>query len=177
MAYSPTLRRINFDALAANADISTRRAAYMPQLALRVESSYGSVSDNRAMLVLLAQPGAGLSAQSGVDAALARRDAVRQTAEAAQRDVREHITLDWNNWAAARLRLSNAEHASSTSTEVFESYVRQYAASRKTWLDVLNAVREATQAELAMEDAKSQTQAAVLRLKVQIGGLNSGNEK
>lgn len=175
--HSPTLRRINFDALAANADIDTRRAAYMPQLALRAESSYGSVTDNRAMLVLLAQPGAGLSAQSGVDAALARREAVRQAADAALRDVRERMALDWNDWTAARARLGNAELARSTSTEVFESYARQYAAGRKTWLDVLNAVREATQAELALDDATSQMQAAALRLKVQTGGLNSGNEK
>ncbi len=172
LAHSPTLRRMNFESEAASADIDSKRSAYMPQLALRLESSHGSVSDNRALLVLQAQPGAGLSARSGVNAALARRESIRQTADAAQRDARQQVTLDWNEWTAARSRAENAEQARATSAEVSESYARQYTAGRKTWLDVLNAVREATQAELALVDARSQMQAAVLRLKVLTGSLN-----
>jgi adhesin transport system outer membrane protein len=172
VAYSPTLRRLRFEAQAADADINSKRSAYMPHLSFRLESSQGSVSDNRAMLVFLAQPGAGLSAKSGVDAAIARREATRQSAEAAQRDVRQQITFDWNDWTAARSRLENAEQVRNTSAEVSESYARQYTAGRKSWLDVLNAAREASQAELALVDAQSQMQAAVLRLKAQTGGLN-----
>jgi len=169
---SPTLQRLDFEAQAANADIDSKRSAYMPQLALRLESTQGSISDNRILLVLQAQPGAGLSARSGVSAALARRDSTRQALEAAQRDVRQQLALDWNEWTAARSRVDNAEQVRSTSAEVSESYARQYTAGRKTWLDVLNAVREATQAELALVDAKSQMQAAALRLKVQTGVLD-----
>lgn len=169
---SPTLQRLEFEAQAANADIDSKRSAYMPQLALRLESTQGSISDNRILLVLQAQPGAGLSARSGVSAAVARRDSTRQALEAAQRDVRQQLALDWNEWTAARSRVDNAEQVRSTSAEVSESYARQYTAGRKTWLDVLNAVREATQAELALVDAKSQMQAAALRLKVQTGVLD-----
>jgi len=172
LAHSPALRRLKFEAEAANAEIDSKRSAYMPQLSLRLESSHGATTDNRALLVLLAQPGAGLSAKSGVDAALARREATRLIAEVTQRDVRQQIALDWNESTAARSRLDNAEQVRSTSAEVSESYARQYTAGRKTWLDVLNAVREATQAELALVDVKSQMQAAVLRLKAQTGGLN-----
>lgn len=172
LAHSPTLRRLKFEAEAANSDIDAKRSAYMPQLSLRLESSHGDTSDNRALLVLLAQPGAGLSARSGVDAALARREATRLAAETAQRDVRERVSLDWNEWTAARSRQDNAEQVRGTSVEVAESYARQYTAGRKTWLDVLNAVREATLAEQTLVDARSQMQAAVLRLKAQTGELN-----
>ena len=144
----------------------------MPQLSLRLESSQGSVSDNRALLVLLAQPGAGLSAASGVNAALARREAALRAAEAARRDIEQQIALDWNEWTAARARVDNAEQARATSAEVSDSYARQYTAGRKTWLDVLNAVREASQAELSLVDARNQMQAAVLRLKTQTGVLD-----
>lgn len=171
LAHSPAIRRLNFEAQAANADIDAKRSAYMPQLSLRLESSHGDVSDNRALLVLLAQPGAGLSAKSGVEAALARREAARLAAETARRDVRQQIALDWNEWQAARARADNAEQARATAAEVSESYARQYTAGRKTWLDVLNAVREATQAELSLVDANSQMRAAVLRLKAQTGAL------
>ena len=172
LARSPLLRRLNFEAEAATADIDSKRSAYMPQLSLRLESSQGSVSDNRALLVLLAQPGAGLSAASGVNAALARREAALRAAEAARRDIEQQIALDWNEWTAARARVDNAEQARATSAEVSDSYARQYTAGRKTWLDVLNAVREASQAELSLVDARNQMQAAVLRLKTQTGVLD-----
>ncbi len=178
LAYSPTLRRLAFEEEAANADIDSKRSAYMPQLVLRLENSTGAqVTDNRAMLVLMAQPGAGLSAKSGADAAVARREAARMAREAAGRDMRERLTLDWNEWVAARLRLENADQARAMSSEVFESYARQYTTGRKTWIDVLNAVRETTQAELAAVDARTSMLAASLRLRARSGTLGSTAEK
>lgn len=181
LAHSPTLRRLAFEEEAANAEIAAKRSVYMPQLALRLESSAGQAldnragreTDNRAMLVLLAQPGAGLSAKSGADAAVAKREAARMARAAAERDTRERVTLDWNEWLAARLRLENANQARAMSTEVFESYARQYTAGRKTWIDVLNAVREATQSGLAADDARAQMLAASLRLRALTGTLTS----
>lgn len=176
LAHSPTLQRLTYEEEAANAEIVSKRSAYMPQLALRLESSAGQVSDNRAMLVLLAQPGAGLSAKSNADAAVARREAARMAREAAERDLRERVTQDWNEWVAARLRLENANQARAMSTEVSESYARQYTTGRKTWIDVLNAVREATQSELAADDAHTQMLAASLRLRALTGTLPTGTQ-
>lgn len=176
IAYSPTLKRLAFEEAAADEDIASKRSAYMPQLAVRLEHSTGSTtglkSDSRALLVLEAQPGAGLSAISGVNAAIARREAVRQSREATLRDLRERVNMDWNELVAARLRLDNAHQARAMSAEVFESYARQYTAGRKTWIDVLNAVREATQSEFAVADAEAQATAAALRLRLLTSGLN-----
>ncbi len=171
LAWSPTLRRLAYEEDAANADIVSKRSAYMPQLALRLQRNVGQANDSSVMLVLTAQPGAGLSARSGVDAAIAKREAARMAREAAERDVRERVTLDWNEWVAVRLRLENAHQSRAMSTEVFESYARQYVIGRKTWIDVLNAVREATQSQLALEDIQTQTLAASLRLRAQTGAL------
>lgn len=179
LAHSPALRRLAFEEETAHAEIASKRAAYMPQLVFRVERSVGGVRgqapDNRAMLVLLAQPGAGLSALSGADAAVARHEAARLARAAAERDTRERVTLDWNEWVAARLRLENADQARAMSAEVAESYARQYTAGRKTWIDVLNAVREATQSELAVGDAQAQMLAASLRLRELTGTLTSSS--
>ncbi|MBA3057788.1 MAG: hypothetical protein FP823_07770 [Rhodoferax sp.] len=175
LARSPTLRRLVFEEATAQADIAAKRSAYLPQLVLRLEnSSGGQTPEQRAMLVLLAQPGAGLSAKSGADAAVARREAARLAREAAERDVRERVTLDWNEWQAARMRLDNASQARAMSTEVSDSYARQYTTGRKTWIDVLNAVREATQSELAVDDAQAQMLAAGLRLRALTGTLTDG---
>ena len=171
LGYSPTLRRLIYEEEAANADIDFKRSAYMPQLSLRLEKNTGQTQSSSAMLVLQAQPGAGLSAVSGVDAAIARREAARMAREAAERSTSERITLDWNEWVAARLRQENAAQSRIMSTDVFESYTRQYVIGRKSWIDVLNAVREATLAQFALEDARAQVIAASLRLRAQAGTL------
>ena len=174
LAHSPTLRRLSFEEEIAVADIASKRSAYMPQLVLRLERASGGQSpDTRAMLVLVAQPGAGLSARSGAEAAVARREAARMAREAGERDARERVTLDWNEWLASRLRLENAKLASAMTSEVSASYARQYTAGRKTWVDVLNAVREATISELAADDAQAQMLAASLRLRALSGTLTS----
>lgn len=174
VAYSPTLRRLDYEAQAADSEIALQRSAYMPKVLLRVEKPTGGINaDNRtrAMLVLQAQPGAGLSAKAGVDAAVARREGARSAHDAAERDVRERFTIDWNEAEASRERLGNAGESSTTSTQVFESYARQYVIGRKSWNDVLNAVREATQAQLLLEDTRAQAIAASLRLAAQTGTL------
>lgn len=172
LGYSPTLRRLTYEEEAANADIDSKRSAYMPQLSLRLEKSVGQTQASSAMLVLQAQPGAGLSAGDGVDAAISRREIVRLAREAAERDLRDSVALDWNEWVAARMRLENAKLTSAMSTEVFESYRRQYVIGRKSWIEVLNAVREATQSQFSVKDASTQTIAASLRLRVLTGQLN-----
>ena len=181
LAFSPLLRRLGYEADAADAEIDLRRAAYVPQLAVRLERNVGSsfqnsqpfFNDSRVMLVLQAQPGAGLSSLSGVEAARARREAAQSARHAGDRDSRERTTIDWNEWAAARLRLENARLAVATSDEVLDSYTRQYVIGRKTWIDVLNAVRETALSQFALEDTRAQAIAASLRLRANSGTLVS----
>ncbi len=174
VVYSPTLRRLGFEAQAADSDVALQRSAYLPKVVLRLEKPTGGIqADNRARALLLfqMQPGAGLSARAGVDAAMARHDGLRAARDSAERDVRERFILDWNEAAASRQRLGNAGEASTTSSQVFESYARQYVIGRKSWNDVLNAVREATQARFTLEDTRGQAIAASLRLAAQTGTL------
>lgn len=172
LSFSPLMRRLAHEEGVAEAEVGARRAAYMPQLVLRLESNKTErTTDNRGMLVLLAQPGAGLSAKSGVDAALARREAARLAREAAERELRERVTLDWNEWTAALNRSKAAGEARSMSREVYESYARQYTAGRKSWIDVLNAVRESVQSEWAVADTHAQMLGASLRLRALMGAL------
>jgi adhesin transport system outer membrane protein len=178
LAASPTLRRLRHEEMAATADIDSSRSAYLPSVALRFEHSTGtSVSDDsRAFLVLLAQPGAGFSAGSGVEAAIAQRETVRLTSVAAEREIRERIALDWNEWVAGRLRFEAAQNASEISSEVFDSYARQYVIGRKSWIDVLNAVRETLTSFFTLADARSQTFAAGLRLQTQTAPSEMKNQ-
>lgn len=170
LAYSPMLKRLAFEEQLAETDIASKQSAYSPQLTLRLEHSAAQqTSDSRAILVLSAQPGAGLSARSGVQAAVARREAARLAREAAQRDIEERVTQDWNDWQSSQQRFANAERGQTMSSEVSASYARQFTTGRKSWIDVLNAVRETTQAQWAVDDARAQVLAANLRLRAQMG--------
>jgi adhesin transport system outer membrane protein len=106
-----------------------------------------------------------------VAAAVAKQNATRLQRDTAVRDITERVSMDWDEWSAARQRLDNARLASSSAKEVFESYTRQYTAGRKTWLDVLNTVRESTQSESAAADAYAEVTGASLRLRLVTGNL------
>ncbi|MBE0627097.1 MAG: TolC family protein [Burkholderiales bacterium] len=184
LAWSPTLSRLGFEEEAAKAEVESRRSVYKPQVSLRFESSHASAplngnldyTTNRVMLVLEAQTGAGLSARSGVEAALGRLDAARQQRAVALRDLQERLLIDWDELTAARERYENATLASRSAKEVYESYARQYTAGRKTWLDVLNTVRESALSDIAATDANAQAEAAALRLKLLSGNLTGISE-
>lgn len=172
LSHAPVIARLTQDERATGAELQQRRAVVMPQLVLRLEQAVGGGSpQSRAMLVLQAQPGAGLSALSGVSAATARRESARRALEAAQREVREQVELAWSEWAAARERLEMARRASDINAEVSESYARQFVIGRKSWVEVLNAVRESTQARYLATDARAQVASAGLRLRALTGGL------
>lgn len=172
LAHAPALRRLEQEERAIAAEIEQRRAAVLPQVALRLEHGMGGgAAQTRAMVVLQAQPGAGLSARSAVAAATARREGARQSADAVRRELREQVESAWNDWVSARERLEMVQRASDINAEVVDSYTRQFVIGRKSWVEVLNAVREATQARYLVVDARAQAAAAAWRLRALVGKL------
>jgi outer membrane protein, adhesin transport system len=183
VAASPTLSRLVFEEDAAEAQIKVKKAVFWPSLALRYEkgfnnnpSLYGSASDNRVMAVLEAQPGAGLSAFSGVASAVARKEAATQERRGVLLDLQRVISDAWSDMEAARNQLQVSATAQSSAEEVAESYKRQYIIGRKAWLDVLNSVREATQTELSVVDAKAQLSVATLRIALLTDKIKMGTK-
>ena len=172
VARSPVLERLDRTALAAGADVDARRSVLYPQLAFRLEKQFGTAADNRALVVLRAQPGAGLSAGTAVAAAQRRVDEAVQARAEAVRALREQVETIWVQYGSALERLEGVRQSVDMSQAVSESYARQYVAGRKTWIDVLNAVREVTQSQFAFVDAGAQARTAGLTLWLLTGGLD-----
>lgn len=174
---SPTLRRYDYQEKAAEADITVKKAAYLPQVSVRFDKFYGqdlitpqdTTRGSRVMLVIQAEPGAGLSAAAGVGAAVAAKNAAIEARTAALRDLRLVVSTDWDEYMGARERFQSSTLSTASSKAVYESYVRQYTIGKKSWLDVMNTVREASQSEMTTADAKAQMTAAALRLEVRTG--------
>jgi adhesin transport system outer membrane protein len=169
---SPVLARLQQTSLAAVEDINVRRSVIMPSLAFRLErqttpitvGSSTTYTDNRALIVLRAEPGAGLSAASNIAAAQSRYDQAVFARSEAERAVREQVQTAYAEWRAAQSRLDAARLATSTSESVFDSYSRQYVIGRKTWIDVLNGTREVTQSQFVLADSEALLRASALRL-------------
>lgn len=168
---SPGLATLEQEQTAAAADIRAERANLFPVLAIRLEHERGRIEESRALIVLESRFDAGLSTLANTRASSARRDALRRERETAERQLRTDVSVAWQQYLAAQVRLDSAERQRQGTREVFESYTRQYVIGQKSWLDVLNAVREATAAAIAVEDARSQMRGPMLRIALLTGRL------
>ena len=177
VSHSPRLAQLGFQQQAAKADTRGERAARFPTLALRLEqreSRGGDISapersDTRLLMVMESNFGAGLSTMASIDAASARQESLEQEREAAVRELRSEVADLWHQREAASLRFDSAEQTRLGAERVSASYNRQYAIGQKSWLDLMNAVREASSAGLAVEDARADVFRASWRLATLIG--------
>jgi hypothetical protein len=60
-----------------------------------------------------------------------------------------------------------------TNVAIVDSFLRQYRVGRKSWLDVLNAQREAVQARYSLADVDAQALSGALRVRLVTGSLSA----
>ncbi len=168
----PALRKIDFELVASQADVDSAKAAFWPQVTVRMEYVDGKqVSEQRTMLTLGSQLGAGLSSRANVNAALSRKDALAEDRKVTVAQLETTVVESWYAFAGARYRLSNTHNYRDRTLAIFESYTRLYAAGQKSWLDVMNAARELVSSALAVEDTEAEKLNAALGLLLLTGKL------
>lgn len=163
----------------AEQEEAQRRVAAMPTLALDASYSFlGAAntgnSDARVILeVNGALEGLGFSSYANVRAskasALAARRALEQSRNAI---VREVATTYENRMMQQELSESLAQSVAAM-TQIFESYLRQHEAGRKSWLEVLNLARELNTQELLRVEAMNDVLTLSLRLMALGGDLEA----
>lgn len=170
---------------AANAEVAVSRATLLPQLVVGHEQRMGSLlpgqSRDFTYVAVQYQPGAGLSAASATAAASARAEGARDALAAARREIEQRVTNEWNLAVALRAQLPHTADLVGATREVVDSYMRQYTVGRKSWIDVLNAQRELTQALYSQADARTGALASTVRLRILVGDherrAESGDER
>ncbi|MDD5250602.1 MAG: TolC family protein [Rhodocyclaceae bacterium] len=175
-AYSPTLHRLEAELQQAKTDVDSRKSALMPQLSARYERLGGSDSTtnipyDRVMLVVAFQPGAGLSSVSQMDASMKRVQAAQSAIEAGERDATERALNQLNEANSFAEQLAPTLDYAQATRDVMASYLRQYTAGRKSWLDVLNTQRELAQARYAAADVNAGVLVSSLKLDALTGRL------
>lgn len=171
LAHDPALARLAAEEAAAEADIRVKKSQFMPTVSVVAERYLGPASFNRIWLQVSAQPGAGLSSLDTVRAAVARQEAVAQSRLNAERELEQSVEADLASHAAAREQLSVGNLLRQSTQDVADSYARQFVAGRKSWLEVLNAVREAMLARLTVIDARALLGQTAWRLQVRTLGF------
>jgi adhesin transport system outer membrane protein len=160
--FSPVLRRLRFDVAAASAEERVARASILPQLS--GQYTYSEAFGHRVGLVLKAQSDGGLSRFTAAEAARLRIEASELQVAAGERQIRNQLLALLREYEAAALRLEGSLSASASARRVMESYMRQFTSGRRTWLDVMNAVRETNGAEIDASEARISAQSALTRL-------------
>ncbi len=174
-AYAPTLKRLEQERDVVQNDVKARRAQLYPNVSLRYEKFSGAASVvplDRMLVVLEYQPGAGLSSMSAIGAAVKRAGMAARAIDSGLREITEK-TL--NQYSEARAFVDQIEPSKAYATAasgVMASYLRQYTTGRKSWLDVMNAQREQTQARYAAVDVAAGALLSSLKLDILTGRLN-----
>ena len=167
VAYDPELRRLNALVAVANADLDVSKASILPQVA--AQYSYDNVFGNRMGLVLRQQTNGGLSQFSQVERSRLQIQAALENVRVSEQQLRREIANDIIEYDAAKARAQISSGAASTAARVSESYMRQFITGRRSWLDVMNALREAVNAEIGRVDSEATAMSAAVRLTLRSG--------
>ena len=174
---SATILQKKLEVVLARTASDLATANMLPSLYGKVEqdiysrTSYGSQSQGTRVGIVFegTLEGFGLSGWKRVKSSTARVDAARSEVEAARNEVRRQVRgllTDLRNLQA----IVNSNQQLVTSTEeTLNSFMRQYDAGRKSWVDVLNAQRELSDARLSLVQSRSSLLETRARLAVQLG--------
>lgn len=176
LGYSPQMKRLGAETNAVKAEVEVKKSVLNPQIAVRHELLWGKNYPNTATyLALTMQTGNGLSAKSAIDEVRAQESASAYKEQATIKDISDSVRTDWNKVQSAREDTAILRELVSVTRDMYESYVRQYAAGRKTWLDVLNARSESIQARYSLIDTEWGGALSAIKLRIATGELTASS--
>jgi hypothetical protein len=144
-----------------------------------LESQYGSYNtpgsptQNRLFVGVASHFGAGLSSLTQVSGAQARYAAALADVDSTRLSLGEQLQADFAQAEAGQARLAALVASLESSDNIARAWNRQFIAGRKTWLDVMNAVREQAQLEGQIADAKAAQLLLSWRLAIVARGVDS----
>jgi adhesin transport system outer membrane protein len=137
---------------AAEAQRDVAKAQLLPQVLLQL--SQNEITGARAALVLRMQLSNGASEFTAIESSDARIQRALAEFGEAQRRRREELRRQYILVRASNSRIEVGALAADAADQIVASYRRQFIAGRRSWLDVMNAVREAASARLLESNAR-----------------------
>ena len=171
---APELARLNAEERVAEEAIAATRSSLSPSLALRYQRVFGGgtfYATDQVFVGVTYQPGNGLSSFSAISEAESRRTGAVYAREVARLDLINRVRSLWQQADSSRRELSILNELVSSTQQVYESCLRQFPVGRRTWLELLLARRDATQAQYALADIRWSGFASQLKLELVTGQL------
>lgn len=173
---SPSLVKARQERELAASRLNTKQAEQWPQVYVRYDkplwdSTVHHITQPTLFAGVRYTPGAGFSGLAEAEALLTRVESQEVAIDAARREMRQSIQNDLEEFATSRERITAIEQSVKGSDLVLESYLRQFQANRKSWLDVLNSARELGQNQYSLAEAQASMLGALHRLQVRLGEL------
>ncbi len=165
-AFDPHRQRLEAEADIAAADAKASNAARFPSV--NAQYSYDDIYGHRLGVTVRAQV-TGLAEFTEARAGTLREGAARQKVDIALHDLRSQVSSDYIDYTSSLGRLDVARSSSRSTNEVRDSYIRQFTAGKRGWLDVMNAMREAMTAQLDALDNNYAAAQAQTRLLIRAG--------
>ncbi len=139
-----------------------RKADLYPEVYLRAGHRRGNFayadipSVNRVFLGLTSRLGAGLTTGMQLESIAKKREVLVSDLENVERTLREQIQTEWIQLSSALNRLPSLKQSLASARLTAQAWDRQFLAGRKSWMEVMNTVREVLQADLDLVDAETQ---------------------
>jgi len=166
-------RRSEVESARAQADV--RKSQMYPKVLLRAEyltyQNSALSNDSRASVVVQFTPDAGLASYSSYQAAATRIDSALAQLAADENATRLRARTNSSDYSAARRQVEELTPQVQALESAASSFMRQFEAGRKTWLDVLNTHKETLEARLSLSRATNSRDVAALRLMVNNGSF------
>ena len=169
----PAVQIARYEVVSAKNRLRSKEAERWPQVYVRVEKPIGTYTFNAnnsttIFAGLSYTPGAGFANLVEAQALGQRIAKSDMSVDAAIKDIQDAVLVDREEFSNAYAQISALQQSVNDSDAVLSSFERQFQASRKTWVDLLNQVRELAQNEYALADAQSTLMGAQLRLQLYV---------
>jgi adhesin transport system outer membrane protein len=174
MNQHPSIGKARAEAAQSQTRLDQKKAEAWPQLYARVTKPLSTpdarfTSGPTAFLGLRYSSSAGFGNQLQAQALATRVASAEELVNGAATDLRQNLQVDLDEYVNAKLRIASLEKSVKGADLVLESYLRQFQGGKKTWQDLLNAVRELAQNEYTLADARASMQGAYYRLQIRTG--------
>lgn len=174
IAASPARLRSLAEARVTRDDARISSAARFP--GLYGSYSYDEIYKHRVGISVRMQTAGGFSELFSAHAAKLRGEASALQVPVVEQDLKTTAANDLVEYQSARSRDADARALASDSQKLTESYMRQFFSGRRTWLDVMNAVREAMQADTDAIDVRYSAASSAMRIVLRTGDLQIKKE-
>lgn len=171
---NPSFIKQQYQIESAKQQVKAQKALSYPTVYAQYQDVYyhkDNNNDGQLSLGLSYEPGAGLSNFALARATQAKVKSLEQSQEAGKRKIMEDIQTQYQQFVSAKDQETSLVAAVAGAQIVVDSYRRQFIAGRKTWLEVLNAVREKSSYQQQLLQIQSQMLGAFYKLEVDFGKM------